>query len=146
MTDSCKDAIYRWVITVPDDALDQNGHVNNVQYLSWMQDVAVRHYESLGALPLTESIGATWWVRSHHIEYLAPAFEGDEIEIRTWIANLRRVRSLRRYEFVRVSDGTVLVRGETDWVFVDAESGRPRAIPDTISRVLPNLEKPYPKN
>jgi len=37
-------------------------------------------------------------VRSHTIEYLGPAFAGDEIEVRTWVENLRRVRSLRRYK------------------------------------------------
>jgi len=40
---------------------------------------------------------------------------------------------LRRYKFTRVSDGQVLVTGETDWVFVDIQSGRLQAIPSNIS-------------
>jgi acyl-CoA thioesterase FadM len=35
-------------------------------------------------------------VRSHLVEYLRPAFEGQRIRVSTWVANLRRVRSLRR--------------------------------------------------
>jgi acyl-CoA thioester hydrolase len=74
--------------------------------------------------------------RSHLIEYLLPAFAGEEIEIRTWIENYRRVRSLRKYEFVRVSDGKTLVKGETDWVFVDAATGSPRAIPQEVIKIF----------
>jgi acyl-CoA thioester hydrolase len=129
--------VYTYTLTVTADATDQNGHVNNVHYVQWMQDAAVRHYESIGGIPPTEAIGATWVVRSHHIEYFSPAFAGDAIEVRTWVVNMRRVRSLRRYEFVRVSDGAALVKGETDWVFVDNHTGRPIAIPKEVSNIFP---------
>ena len=79
---------------------------------------------------------ATWVVREHRIEYLFPAFEGQEIEIKTWVENIRRVRSLRKYEFVRKSDSKVLVKGETDWVFVDTKTGRPLPIPEKVSQVF----------
>ncbi len=131
------DAVFRYRMTIPEDAIDGNGHVNNVAYVQWMQDAAIRHFEALGGTALMEAAGATWVVRSHKIEYLSPAFAGEEIEVRTWIANARRVRSLRRYEFVRPSGGKALVRGETDWVFVDARDGRPIAIPpNTMERFL----------
>ncbi len=80
--------------------------------------------------------GAMWVIREHRIEYLLPAFAGEEIEIRTWVENIRRVRSLRKYEFVRKSDGKVLVKGETDWVFVDAKTGARRAIPEAVSKIF----------
>ncbi len=126
------EAVFRYRMTIPQDAIDGNGHVNNVAYVQWMQEAAIRHFEALGGTPLMEAAGATWVVRSHKIEYLSPAFAGEEIEVRTWIATARRVRSLRRYEFVRPSDGKALVRGETDWVFVDARDGHPMAIPQNI--------------
>ncbi len=131
------DAVFRYRMTIPQDAIDGNGHVNNVAYVQWMQEAAIRHFEALGGTPLMEAAGATWVVRSHKIEYLSPAFAGEEIEVRTWIANARRVRSLRKYEFVRPSDGKALVRGETEWVFVDARDGRPMAIPQNILARFP---------
>ncbi len=100
-----------------------------------MQDIAVEHYSSIGGIQAQGS-NATWVVREHRVEYLLPAFEGDEIEIRTWVENIRRVRSLRKYEFARKTDGKVLVRGETDWVFVDVNSGRPLAIPEEVVKVF----------
>ena len=131
--------VFSYTLLVPQTAIDENGHVNNVHYVQWMQDVAVRHYESIGGVPPTQAIGATWVVRSHTIEYLKPAFAGDEIEIRTWVATLRRVRSLRRYEFIRKLDGKLLAKGETDWVFVDVRSGYPVAIPENIAALFPVL-------
>lgn len=133
------DPIYRYTFTVPAEALDPNGHVNNVQYVQWMQNVAVHHFSSLGGVEPMQAAGATWVVRSHNIEYLSPAFVGDQIEIRTWVASVRRVRSLRRYEFVRHADGRLLVRGATEWVFVDAKTGRPLSIPEEVLRVFPLL-------
>jgi acyl-CoA thioester hydrolase len=101
-----------------------------------MQEAAVRHYESLGGVPPTQALGATWVVRSHNIEYLRPAFAGDRIEVRTWVVDIRRVRSLRRYRFTRLSDSKLLVKGETDWVFVDAKTGAPRLVPEEIIRIF----------
>ena len=121
--------IYTRAFTIPPESIDENGHVNNVVYVQWMQDIAVEHYTSLGGVE-AQGNGSTWVVREHKIEYLLPAFAGEEIEIRTWVENIRRVRSLRKYEFVRRSDQKTLVRGETDWVYVDVSTGKPRAVPD----------------
>ncbi|MEW6406016.1 MAG: acyl-CoA thioesterase [Chloroflexota bacterium] len=129
-------AIYTKTITIPESAIDENGHVNNVIYVQWMQDIAVEHYEAIGGTNPMKLVGATWVVHEHKIEYLLPAFVGEDIEIRTWVENLRRVRSLRMYEFVRRSDGKVLVKGETDWVFVDVKSGRPMVIPEAVVAVF----------
>jgi acyl-CoA thioester hydrolase len=127
---------YSKTFIIPAAVIDENGHVNNVAYVQWMQEIAVEHYESIGGTHPMQLLGATWVVREHRIEYLLPAFAGEEIEIKTWVENIRRVRSLRRYEFVRKPDGKVLVKGETDWVFVDAKTGTPRAIPEEVSKVF----------
>ena len=135
MTDSKLSSIYTRSITIPDNAIDENGHVNNVVYVQWMQDIAVEHYASIGGIE-AQGPEATWVVREHKIEYLLPAFAGEEIEIRTWVENIRRVRSLRKYEFFRKSDGKALVKGETDWVFVDVKTGSPRAVPKEVVNIF----------
>ena len=129
--------IYAKTITIPASAIDENGHVNNVVYVQWMQDIAVEHYAFLGGIT-AQGPDSTWVVRQHSIEYLLPAFEGEEIEIRTWVENIRKVRSLRKYEFARKNDGKILVKGETDWVFVDVKTGGPKAIPGEVERVFGN--------
>lgn len=124
-------SVYTKTFTIPPSAIDGNGHVNNVAYVQWMQDIAVEHYASIGGIE-AQGPDATWVIREHRIEYFLPAFEGEQIEVRTWVEDVRRVRSLRKYEFVRRSDGRTLVKGETDWVFVDAKSGRPQPVPQKV--------------
>ncbi len=126
--------IFHHRFTIPEAANDQNGHVNNVNYVQWMQDVATLHSDAQGCtFESCREIGAAWVVRAHRIEYLRPAFAGEEIEILTWVCNLQRTRSLRRYRFLRCSDQSLLARAETDWVFVNINSGRPKSIPPEVS-------------
>ncbi|NNC87385.1 MAG: acyl-CoA thioesterase [Akkermansiaceae bacterium] len=117
---------------VPDEVIDENGHVNNVAYVQWMQDVAIRHFRALGGEEALGESGATWVARAHRIEYLRPAFAGDALEIATWIADVGRVSSKRCYEFFRAGEEKPLARGETDWVLVDIASGRPKRIPENL--------------
>lgn len=130
---------FHYEFKVTDDAIDQNGHVNNVVYIQWMQDIAVLHSEKCGGTAAMQQFGATWVVRSHKIDYLSPAFAGDIITAETWVANFRKVRSLRKYKFIRKSDGKVLASGETDWVFVSVAKGRPQAIPKEVAVCFPLL-------
>jgi len=76
--------LYRHHFTVPESAVDQNGHVNNVVYVQWMQDVAILHYEAAGGNQAMEEAGATWVARSHHIEYLKPVYAGEDVIALTW--------------------------------------------------------------
>ncbi len=128
---------YSKTIKVTQDFIDENGHVNNVVYVQWMQDIAVEHYSSIGGVE-AQGPESTWVVREHKIEYFLPAFDGEEIEIRTWVENIRRVRSLRKYEFLRKSNNKLLVKGETDWVFVNVKTGMPRAVPSEVMKVFQN--------
>lgn len=124
--------VYRYELTVPREAEDQNGHVNNVEYLRWMQDAAMQHSDKVGCTQATNAAGATWVVRTHKIEYLKPAFAGDRVAVVTWVSNYRRVLSLRKYRIYRPADRALLAEGETDWVFVDAQKGTLRSIPKEV--------------
>ncbi|HWQ90393.1 MAG TPA: thioesterase family protein [Clostridia bacterium] len=137
------DPVHRFEILVTPEVVDRNGHVNNVAYVQWMQDAAVRHAASTGCTAATEAIGATWVARTHQVEYLVPARPGDTVLALTWVVNVRKVRSLRRYKFLRGSDQAVLATGETDWVFIDATTGRPRSIPPEVSGVFTLVEEEW---
>jgi acyl-CoA thioester hydrolase len=128
-------SIFSYTFTVPQSAIDEYGHVNNVIYVQWMQDAASRHPEAITGYKQPENTG--WFVREHRIEYLAPAYQGDEIEVRTWVTEMKRVRAQRKYEFVRKADGKVIVKGETQWVFVELTTGRPIPIPAEILALFP---------
>ncbi|MEM9478203.1 MAG: thioesterase family protein [Verrucomicrobiota bacterium] len=126
--------VHTLTLTVDESAIDTNGHVNNVAYVQWMQEVAIAHYESLGWAEETRDQKATWVARSHHIEYKRPAFAGDALSIRTWIATMERATSTRRYEIHR--DDELIAEGKTVWVFIDTTTGRPKRIPEAMKALV----------
>ncbi|MGB7416746.1 MAG: thioesterase family protein, partial [Thermosynechococcaceae cyanobacterium] len=112
------------------------GHLNNVEYVQWMQVVAIAHAQHTTCAQSTAAVGATWIAKSHRIEYLRPAFEGEPLAILTWCAEIKRVRAQRQYRFFRLADQAVLAVGETEWVFADAQTGRPRAMPTAVANAF----------
>lgn len=127
---------FSYEIEVPPSAIDANGHANNVEFVRWMQDAAVAHADATGCTSATLAAGAAWVVRSHRIDYRRPAYAGDRVRVRTWVADVRRAFSLRRYEMTRQGDGELLATGETDWAYVDATTGRPKSVPGNIQAIF----------
>jgi len=124
---------YSYRFRVRADAIDFNGHVSNVTYLKWMIEAATRHSEAVGfGYTQCLELGGTWVAKSHRIEYRKPAFEGEELEMRTWIESIGKLLSVRRYRLTRPGDASVICEGETEWVFVDRERMRPMKIPEKI--------------
>lgn len=122
---------------VPADAIDVNGHVNNLAYLRWMQGVAIQHSAAQGwPVERYQAAGTGWVVRSHFIEYLLPAFAGESLTLLTWVTGFKRHSSPRRYLFWRASDGQLLARAETMWVFVNGRSGRPERVPEEVRQAF----------
>ena len=125
-------------ITVTEDAIDVNRHVNNLAYLRWMQDAATAHSDERGwPFERYAELGAGWFVRSHSIEYLRPAYMGDTLHLYTWVHAIETRSSPRRYCFVRAADGVAIARAETLWAFVNFESGRLLRIPDEVAAAFP---------
>jgi acyl-CoA thioester hydrolase len=118
---------------IPGDAIDELGHVSNLKYIAWMQEIAIQHSAAQG-WPVERYLqsGAVWVVRSHFITYVRPAFEGETITLQTWVAEVKQRSSLRRYLVLRTNDQSVLVEGETNWVYVDRHGGRPLRIPHDL--------------
>lgn len=121
---------FRHLVTA--DEIDELGHAGNYHYVKWLQYAAVAHTTANGWTPERyDKLGAGWVVRSHNIVYLKPAFEGDTLVIRTWVANMKPVTSLRRYE-IATGAGTLLAKAETDWAFVNRRNQRPTRIPAEV--------------
>ena len=125
--------IYSHVFSVPEAAIDVNGHVNNLEYLRWMQEVAKAHSDAQGwTLDRYEETRTSWVVRSHAIDYLRPAFAGERLTVLTWISSFEERESMRHCLFWRERDRKVLARARTLWVFVNAATGRARSIPEEV--------------
>jgi len=119
---------YKHRFSVEADDIDEFGHANNVVWVRWVNDGALAHSCAVGLTPeVLAGMQAMWIVRKHEIEYLAPAFVGEQLECITWPAAVRGATSLRRNLFLR--DGKLLCRAETTWALLNTMSGRPRRVP-----------------
>jgi len=117
-------------VQVAEGDLDQLGHVNNIVYVRWVQDVAVAHWQS-AATP-EEQARVAWVVLRHEIDYHAPALLGDTLNIRTWVGKASGLRFERHTAVIRPSDGKTLARALTLWCPIDPATGRPCRVPECV--------------
>ncbi len=110
---------------VPDD-IDDLGHVNNVVYLRWVQDVAAAHWTSVTSADEQAQIG--WVVLRHEIDYKHPARPGDRVIARTWVGQPSAATFERHTEILRAQDERLLARARSLWCPVHPHTGRLRRI------------------
>jgi len=79
-------------LTIPVEPadIDELGHVNNVAYLRWVQDVAVTHWKAIASA--VDQAKLRWVVLRHEIDYKHPAYLGDGIIAKTWVGTTDRIR------------------------------------------------------
>lgn len=129
--------LHAHTLTVPISAIDVNGHASNLEYLRWMQEAATAHSDAQGwTLDRYRQTGTTWVVRTHTIDYLRPALEGEALSVLTWIAGFEAQESPRQYLFWRHWDRKILARARTLWVYVDAGTGRASRIPEAFRQAF----------
>jgi len=126
---------------------DAYGHVNNTNYLRYMQEAAFDASAAAGYdLARYAALGQHWLVRETEIEYLAPLRYGDSVRVTTCVEDFHRVRSRRAYTLERVSDGAVVARGATEWVYISNQTGQPARIPpEMVAAFLPEGAPPAPR-
>ena len=123
--------VYEKKIVVESKDIDFNGHVHNLKFIEWMINSALEHSFSKGFdEKFYKDHNFTWFTKSHKIEYKKPAFEGEKLTLKTWIDEVKRVSAIRKYEILRRDE--LLATGESEWVFVDMETSRPKRIPPEI--------------
>ena len=109
---------------------DAYGHVNQANYLRYMQETAFDASAIAGYdLARYDAMDCFWLIRETEIEYRYPLRYGDSIQVKTWVADFRQIRSRRAYEFTLVTSGQQVARASTDWVFLERSTGRPAVIP-----------------
>ena len=130
--------VHRKRITVGVDSIDAHRHVNNQEYLRWMQELAIEHSTALG-WPFERYLasGASWYVKSHFIDYLRPAQLGDTLLACTWVSAMDERSSPRHTLFLRESDRQIVARAETLWIYVSLKTGRPLRIADDVRAAFP---------
>ena len=113
------------------------GELNMSELLRLMQQTASDASAAIGfPLDWYHRNDTVWIIRRTILERFAAARYGDEIVIRTWVSDIRRVRSHREYELRGEPGDTLLARGSSDWVYVDSRRAAPARIPHELQQAL----------
>lgn len=136
--------IHASTFTVRHYECDAYGHVNNANYLRYMEQAAIEASAAVGYDDAAyTALGSMWLIYETDIEYLLPLRAGDTAEITTWVADFRRVRSQRRYELRRAGEEALAARAVTDWVYLDRATQRPKTVPlEMVAAFMPDTDAP----
>lgn len=112
--------IYEKEIQISPEFLDANRHVNNVQYVNWVEMMAEAHWDILkGRTPYAKDV---WFLSEHNIKYHKQVFLDDRLLMRTYPLPPEGIRQPRKVEFYK--NGELAVDSLTLWVLIDSESGK----------------------
>lgn len=107
--------------------IDELGHVNNIVYLRYAQDIATAHWRARAA---PEDVRAfVWVVARHEVDYRAPLELGDQVEVRTWVDDAPRGATWARFiEVAKQGQDKPAAQIKSTWVLLDASTRRPRRV------------------
>lgn len=122
---------YTLTFTAGPEHIDFNGHVNNMVWLQWVQEIAGAHWEAVA--PLEHQAAYVWFVLRHEIEYRGNIVEGDTVTARTFIPDPPQgARFVRCVDFINAA-GKAIVQVRSTWAMIDKVSGRPQRITQEIA-------------
>lgn len=126
--------------------IDTAQHVNNAVYLAYLEDCDWRATTAHGwSLERMQTQGLAVVARRHQIEYRQPAVLYDDLEIVTWLSDVKGTSGLRHYTVRRLSDGALLARARTLWHLMDVKTGQSTNIPDAfLADLAPNTTETTP--
>ncbi len=118
---------------LPED-IDELGHVNNIVYLRWIQDVAIAHWRSAATPQQQEEL--VWFAIRHEIDYKHQTRLGEEVVARTWVGFAEALKFERFTEIIRVADGRVLAKGRTLWCPISRSTGKLTRVGDDVRQIF----------
>jgi acyl-CoA thioester hydrolase len=124
---------FSMAVTAQAADIDELGHVNNIIYLKWIQEIATAHWRAVAS---PEHLAAyVWVVTRHEIDYLRPTLLGETLTLTTWVGEPKGARFDRHVEICG-SNGEVRARAVTSWALLEAATGR-------LVRVRPEIAAPF---
>lgn len=110
--------VYEKKIVVTEEHIDQNNHVNNVQYVHWVEEMAAEHWELVKHK--TDCPEDIWMLLDHHIQYKKQVYLNDSITVKTYPENPEGIRQPRKVKFY--CNDQLVVDSLTLWILIDKET------------------------
>lgn len=136
-------ARHRYLCPLRWSDMDAYGHVNNVVFLTYLEEARVDMlFVHAGSEAATEKLASGVVVARHEIDYKYPlVFRPDPVPIDLWVTELGTSSFTIGYE-IKDDDGPVYVSASTVMVPYDVQAGRPRRVSDAERDALSAFVEP----
>jgi acyl-CoA thioester hydrolase len=112
--------------------IDELGHVNNIVYLRYAQEIAIAHWRARAAPEMVNAF--VWVVTRHEADYRAQLELGDDVEVRTWVDAAPRGPSWVRFvEVYKAGVEKASAQIKSNWVLLDAQTRRLKRVPAELA-------------
>jgi acyl-CoA thioester hydrolase len=125
-------------LNVSSSDLDGFGHVNNANYIQWLDQVHWSHLAYMGITgDMVTKLNCGFVVRHTDVTYLNPLVENDTIRVGCSIIGFdKNFRLTRQFQLVRLSDSVTVLKGEILYVSIDIQKGKLKRIPKEYSELI----------
>ena len=117
--------------------VDPSGHVNNARYFSYLEDAG---WEAVNTFGITMQsffdLGYASVIRKTRIEYLKQVRYGDELEITTYLSDVKRVTLKRHFILKKADTQEVVARAYYYLANIDFNTGKPVRMPESVLTAL----------
>jgi acyl-CoA thioester hydrolase len=116
--------------------IDELGHVNNIVYLRYAQEIATAHWRSRASDEMVSNF--VWVVLRHEADYRAALTLGDDVEVRTFVDKAPHGATWVRFvDIYKAGSEKPAVQIKSNWVMLDINTRRPKRVPlDLVARFL----------
>ncbi|OUT97625.1 MAG: hypothetical protein CBB92_07940 [Flammeovirgaceae bacterium TMED32] len=132
-----KVATYQKIIFVKSADIDELNHVNNVVYLSWVQDLAKEHWQIRASQEIINQY--KWVVVNYDITYKKPLKFNQKAFIKIQVFDNAKGALWGRMVWIYDDSEVLVAEASTQWCLVDTQSFNPRRITDEIKSVFFSL-------
>lgn len=116
--------------------IDELGHVSNIVYVRWIQDIATAHWRAV-ARP-DDIVRFVWVVTRHEIDYARATLEGETVTLTTWVGTPHGAR-FDRFVEITGADGKLRASATTVWALVNAATRRALRVPAEVAAPFLNV-------
>ena len=111
--------------------LDSFGHVNNAEFLHYLEEARSEFLRQCGlSFHDFARFGVQLVIVEAYVRYVSPARYGDEIEVRGAIRDVRAVSAVFDYVLTETQSGRLVATAQTKAAFIDPTTGKPTRAPE----------------
>ena len=100
-----------------------------VSILNYLEETATEQVEKEGfGFSYLNKLNCGWALIQWHIEFYEYPVWGEKVQVETWPSGFDKLYATREY-FLKCSNGEILAKASSRWIFIDLEKRRPVRIP-----------------